>query len=185
MAFYPGSLTTRDIRSTTWQPRGAQGTGPFVAGGITTRDKRPSTWRAHNASALGFEGCSTPPPPATDRLLFHFFHSKIKVGYICTLLEVVHVHSLYIYIDRSNKYWKQKSIPLTHIRRFPIYIHGAHDRQAVLTTVYLEVEHLFGLNKPLLFITSLTKSPASSSAIPSACSFGWSLSRMKSTYIRK
>jgi hypothetical protein len=65
-------VTTRDIRSTTWQARGAQGTAPFVAVRITTRDKRSSTWRAQNAAALGFEGSTTTPHRPPFYFIFSF-----------------------------------------------------------------------------------------------------------------
>ena len=71
--FCPRRLTSRDIKSTTWPPRGAQGSPPFVPAVNTDRDKRSSTWRTLDAAPLGFRGRSAgfrgrsagvqPPPP--------------------------------------------------------------------------------------------------------------------------
>jgi hypothetical protein len=157
--------------------------GAGRAGDSQTRDKRTSTWRAQNAAALGFEYVvqhnTTTTTPRHHPPFISFFHFKIKVAYIYTLLQVVHVHSLYI--DRANKYWKEKSI-----RRFPLHIYMELTTTGTKARRLFELIHihgapyyrrLFGLNWPLSSITSVNRNAASSSVIPSMCSCGWS-SRM-------
>ena len=146
--------------------------------------ERCSMWRAQDAAPLGFrgvrQGCShTPPPP----LLFYFFISK-EFSYICTLLQALHVHALYIsdnlYYDRANKYiqilsliYMELTITGTRARRLFDLLHGDHQKR------------IFTLNMPASSIISFIKSSASSSVIPSRCCCGWSFSRMYSTYIGK
>ena len=181
--FCPGRLTSRDIKSTTWPPRGAQGSPPFVPAGNTDRDKRSSTWQAQDAAPLGFrgvlQGCSHSPPPP----LFHFFHFKRIFIYLYGTTRSRNISDK-LYYDRANKYIQFFPLHNTRVDRALVpgldracrlfdLLHGDHQKR------------LFTLNKPLSSIISLIKSPASSFVIPSRRCSDRSMPRMYSTYIGK